>query len=201
MLTRMGFDAAEEIAQQKWQVREEVRRRRAALTPAERLRARDALTDRLVSLVRDRGAATVSCYVPLPDEPDTSGFLAWAASAGVEVLLPVSLPGTRLAWTRSGSPLIPGRHGILEPSGEQLPASAAAGLDLMLLPACAVDLRGMRLGWGLGYFDRCLSELQRRPPLFAVVHEAEVLPALPGEAHDIPVDGAVTPEAIRYFPR
>lgn len=198
----MGFGAAEAIAQQKWHVREEVRRRRVGMEAEERLRAKDALTDRLVSLVRDRGASTVSCYVPLPGEPDTSGFLDWAHDAGVEVLLPVSLPGSRLAWTRSdGSPLVPGRHGILEPSGEQLPASAAAGLDLMLLPACAVDLRGTRLGWGLGYFDRCLSELDRRPPLFAVVHEAEVLPALPGELHDIPVDGVVTPEAIRLFPR
>lgn len=202
MLTRMGIGDAEGLAQHKWHVREEVRRRRAAMGSDERLRARDALTDRLISLVRDRGASSVSCYASLPDEPDTSAFLEWALDNGVEVLLPVSLTGSRLAWTHSdGSQLVPGRHGILEPSGAQLPASAAAALDLMLIPACAVDLRGTRLGWGLGYFDRCLSELARRPPLFAVVHEADVLPALPAEPHDIPVDGAVTPDAVRLFPR
>lgn len=202
MLSRMSIGGAEGIAQQKWHVREEVRRRRASLSAAERERARDALTEQLIELVRDREAVSVSCYAPLPGEPDTSGFLAWAPEHGVEVLLPVSLPEQRLGWARlDGSPMREGKHGIAEPSGELLPASAASQLDLMLIPACAVDERGTRLGWGLGYFDRCLSELERRPPLFAVVHEADVVPALPGEPHDVPVDGVVTPEAIRRFPR
>lgn len=195
-------DSPEGIAALKRHVRDEVRSRRAGMSDRKRRAAAVALTERLISLVRDRGAESVSCYASLLGEPDTSAFLTWAHRTGVEVLLPISLPGSRLAWRRfDGEQMVPGRHGIPEPGGELVPVSAIASVDLMLVPACAVDLRGTRLGWGLGYFDRMLSAADRLPPVFAVVHDHEVLPALPREPHDVPVDGVVTPSAIRTFSR
>ena len=51
--------------------------------------------------------------------------------------------------------LSPGFHGILEPSKE---APLATGTDksLMLVPALAFDVKGYRLGYGGGYYDRYL---------------------------------------------
>lgn len=175
-------------------MRAAVRERRRARSETDRSKAREALAERLVELVLGRGARTVSCFLPTPSEPDTSGFLAWAADHGVEVLLPVSSPGNRLEWVRShGAEAEPGAHGIRKPLGERLPETAVGAVDLMLIPACAVDARGFRLGWGRGYYDRCLAALESPPPVFAVVFDDEVLPRVPTEPHDMPVTGYVSP--------
>lgn len=190
----------DDIVREKRRIRGEVRARRLALTPEQRRAAGEALTTRLAELVESRGARSVSCYLPLPSEPDTTGFLSWAAERGIEVLLPTSLEGFRLGWIRpDGTGTVAGAHGINEPRGELLPEGAVGEVDLMLIPASAVDTSGMRLGWGLGYFDRCLDSLERRPPVFAVVHDGDVLDRVPAEAHDSPVMGAVTPSRVLVF--
>lgn len=190
----------EAILREKRRIRGEVRARRAAMSDEQRRAAGVALTTQLVELVESRGARSVSCYLSLPSEPDTSGFLVWAERAGIDVLLPTSLEGFRLGWIRpDGTGTVAGAHGISEPHGELLPGDAVGEVDLMLIPASAVDAHGMRLGWGLGYFDRCLESLERRPPVFAVVHDDDVIDRVPAEPHDRPVSGAVTPSRLLLF--
>lgn len=190
------------ITAQKRRIRAETRARRRALTPHEQQLAGVALAERLIELVREMDARSLSCYLALPTEPDTAAFLQWATDRGIDVLLPKSLPGHRLGWIRpSGAGTIVGAHGIAEPIGELLPGDAVSDVDLMVIPASAVDLRGMRLGWGLGYYDRCLAELDAPPPVYAVVHDSDVLPEVPAEPHDSPVNGAVTPSRIYRFAR
>ncbi len=188
---------------EKRRIRGEVRRRRRSLSPEQRLAAAAGLAEHLARLVRETGARSLSCYLAMPGEPDTAAFLEWATGTGLDVLLPKSLEGHRLGWIRpDGRGTVVGAHGISEPIGELLPGTAVGDVDLMLIPASAVDLRGMRMGWGLGYYDRCIASLERRPPIFAIVHDDEVLPEIPAEPHDSPVDGAVTPSrVIRFAPR
>lgn len=79
------------------------------------------------------------------------------------------------------------------------------GVHLLLIPALAVDTRGVRLGQGGGYYDRLLAELERLPVrdirAVAVVHDDEVLPAgsIHREAHDRRVHGALTPTRFLDF--
>ncbi|TDP95626.1 5-formyltetrahydrofolate cyclo-ligase [Leucobacter luti] len=187
-------------SERKRSVRNAVRERRAASSAAQRASDAAALGARLIELVERTGATRVSCYLPTATEPDPRAFLSWALAHGVEVLLPISLPDQALAWAlHSAVPPIPGRHGILEPAGERLPVTAASTADLLLIPACAVDETGTRLGWGLGYFDRALAALDPLPPVYAVVFEADVFAELPRDPHDVPVTGTVTPASIRRF--
>lgn len=198
-----GAAAAPEEAtpeEAKRQVRARVRAGRAALSEAQRSDAGRALTAQLVELVTARRARSVSCYLPVAGEPDTTGFVAWALGHGVEVLLPSSRADGQLDWIRANeAPTVPGAFGIPEPVGETLAPHTVSDVDLMLIPACAVDRRGVRLGWGRGFFDRSLGAMQLRPPVFAVVHDPEVLDELPREPHDVPVSGVVTPARVLLF--
>lgn len=188
-------------------VRASVRAGRAAKRAhaGETARFTARFTARLVELTEELGATRVSCFVSVGDEPDTSGYLAWALEHGVEVLLPRVLPGGELEWAaHSPGALSPGAFGIPEPTGDASGAGAASSTELMLIPAAAVDRLGTRLGWGRGFFDRELARLPargagERPAVFAVVYEDEVLARIPAEAHDVPVDGAVTEERIHSF--
>ncbi|MBP1327146.1 5-formyltetrahydrofolate cyclo-ligase [Leucobacter exalbidus] len=181
----------------KAEIRAFVRRGRAAMTAADRMIATKQLTRRLISLVERSAATSVACYSAVPDEPDTGPFIDWALTQGLEVLLPVSLPDAQLDWVRhEGAPLVPGRHGITVPTGELLGGDAPARTDVLLVPACAVDSCGTRLGWGMGYYDRCLVQLPATLPVYAVVFDADRLPQIPRDPHDIAVTGAVSPGAV-----
>ena len=182
-------------------VRREVRERRRAMPDPDRRAAAAALTERLAALAGDLGARRIASYAPRPDEPDVSGFTAHALAAGLEILLPVSQGDRSLAWAHAHeSEHAPGLHGILEPAGDRLPPETIRTADLVLVPACAVDHGGTRLGWGLGYYDRALALLEPGTPVYAVVFDEDVCPALPREPHDAPITGVVTPGGLRVFP-
>ncbi|MGQ7297239.1 5-formyltetrahydrofolate cyclo-ligase [Quadrisphaera sp. KR29] len=137
--------------------------------------------------------AVVALYESLPTEPGTRGLRAALAARGVVVVLPVVVgPASALAWRVDG--------GGAWPSG-------AGGAQVVLLPALAVDRSGTRLGQGGGHYDRTLASLPPagspgRPLLAAVVGDGELLEAgaLPREAHDVPVDAALTPAGWTRLP-
>lgn len=190
---------ADEIDREKQRIRGLVRERRAATTGVERAEIRDGITAQLITLVTGRGARSVSCYMPVAGEPDTSAFLAWTREQGIDVLLPAAREDGLLDWIRpSWEGNVRGAFGIPEPLGECLSPLAVGDVDLMLVPACAVDRSGVRLGWGRGFFDRNLGSMDQSPPVFAIVHDEEVFETLPSELHDIPVTGIVTPTRIEY---
>ncbi|WP_196881381.1 5-formyltetrahydrofolate cyclo-ligase [Arthrobacter sp. CAN_A214] len=184
----------------KRELRAEIRAERRQRPVAEREGAAANISTRLVSLVIDRAPRLVACYLSTDDEPGTRPFLEWAASNGVDVILPVSRVDGLLDWIPNGGGTEQlGLFGIPEIVGQPLSAEITAGVDLMIIPAAAVDRSGMRLGWGRGYFDRTLSALEHSPTVYAVVFDSEFRETVPREPHDHPVDGIVTPSMTALF--
>jgi len=115
------------------------------------------------------------------------------------VLLPVARTNAGntplpLSWGeyRPGT-LTTGRWGLLEPPQPWLPPSALTEAGVVLVPALAVDRRGVRLGRGRGFYDRSLSGSDPQALLIALVRDAELLDELPADPHDIPMTHALTP--------
>jgi 5-formyltetrahydrofolate cyclo-ligase len=146
---------------------------------------------------------TATAYAALAGEPDLDLLRAGLRAAGVRVLLPVvttidGLPG--LAWAVDDDTLAPGARTptgvrLNEPTGD---SSIHPGrLDMVFLPATAVDRRGHRLGQGAGYYDRTGERLgwtaADGPLLVAVVHDDEVVDEVPHERHDARVHAVLTP--------
>ena len=181
-------------------LRAEVRLGRRTRTAGEREAATAGLTANLIALVLRRAPVLVGCYLSGADEPNTRPFLSWAVANGVEVLVPVSRRDGFLDWVHArGGPEQVGLFGISEMVGEVVAPSVFRSVDLLLVPAAAVDSSGMRMGWGRGYFDRALAALEEPPPVFAVVFDDELRERVPTESHDRPVDGVVTPSRTLEF--
>lgn len=181
-------------------LRAELRERRRIRSQLERDSATESLTQQLSSLTTALAPEAIACYLATPDEPETRPFLRWATEQGIRVLLPVSRDDGLLDWATfdaadESSDLI----GMPVPTTEVLGPIAINDVGLIFVPAAAVDRGGMRMGWGRGYFDKTLGSMDRRPPVFAVVFDGEVVDELPRERHDQAVDGAVTPSAIMHF--
>ncbi len=166
----------------------EIRQRCLAARP----QSSEGLAANLVRLTLELNASVIASYQPLANEPDVAEFNSWVIAMGKALLLP-RISGDELVFA-SGD-LAPGSHGILEPQGE---ARDISECELILVPALAVDGVGNRLGKGKGYYDRALHSVSGIPR-YAVVFDSEVLAAIPAEAHDVWVTGAVTPTAIHHF--
>ncbi len=94
------------------------------------------------------------------------------------------------------TPLSMNAWGITEPEqGEEI---APALIDMVIIPLLAFDLKGNRLGYGKGFYDRFLSEC--RPGITkAGVSFFPPEESIEAEDHDIPLDLCITPEKIWSF--
>jgi 5-formyltetrahydrofolate cyclo-ligase len=155
-----------------------------------------SLQDQILALVRRTAAATVAAYVPVGTEPGGPDLPARLAEHA-RVLLPVLLPSGDLDWAAFDGELAAGPRGLLEPASARLGPAAIRSASLVLVPALAVDRRGMRLGRGGGSYDRALDRLADTTALVvALLHEDELLPVVPAEPHDRPVHGVVRPSGF-----
>ncbi|MPY96906.1 MAG: 5-formyltetrahydrofolate cyclo-ligase [Actinophytocola sp.] len=165
--------------------------------------AADALARAMADLVKiapgeSSAAATACCYVPFGTEPGSLAMVDALRDSGAEVLLPVvpDVPGP-LDWARYEGPatLRAGTlPGLLEPAGERVGPEALRRASFVFVPALAIDHRGVRLGRGAGYYDRSLPLAAPSARLIAVVRDAELVPELPAEPHDVRLTGALLPE-------
>lgn len=185
-----------ETASEKEQLRAQIRTERRQRGTEGALAEAPKFTEHLISLAAELDAKKVAAYLSTPDEPDTRGFLVWARNHGVQVLLPISRIDGLMDWAEFDESEVQGPYGVPEPAGEVLPPNAIDDVDLIILPASAADAKGIRMGWGRGYFDKLLGSMENLPPTYAVVYDTELLESVPSEPHDYSVDGVVTPSGI-----
>ena len=189
-----------DIEHRKRALRAELRERRHTLTAVERDAATAGFTENLQNIVLDLSAQSISCYLSGPNEPNTRPFLNWAEDRGIRVLFPVSRDDGLLDWTVGEEATeVQGISGAPEPQGELLGPIAINDVDLIIVPAAAIDASGLRMGWGRGYFDKTLGSMEKCPPVYAVVFDNEFVDEVPREVHDQPVNGLVTPSRIVVF--
>ena len=192
----MGSD----IGHRKRALRAELRERRQNLTSVERAAATAGFTENLQSLVIDLSARSISCYLSARNEPNIRPFLNWAEAEGIRILFPITREDGLLDWTvGEEQEEIEGIAGTPEAVGELLGPIAINDVDLIIVPAAAIDKTGMRMGWGRGYFDKTLGSMERCPPVYAVIYDSEFLDEVPTEVHDQPVNGVITPTRILSF--
>lgn len=184
---------------QKRALRAELRGRRRTMTSFELENATAGFTQHLIELTNEIGARSIAAYLPTQDEPNVRPFLVWASEQGIRILLPISRDDGLLDWAVLSDAEQEGLHGMPEPVGDLLGPIAVNEVDLMLVPAAAVDRTGMRMGWGRGYFDRTLGSMDQCPPVYAVIFENELVDTVPTELHDKGVNGVVTPEGITHI--
>jgi 5-formyltetrahydrofolate cyclo-ligase len=184
----------------KARARDELLARRRRQTPAEGADAAEAIAQHVLAVPLVARARRVACYLSMPSEPGTGPLVAALRTRGVEVVVPISLPDRTLDWVllEQDAEVAVTPLGIPEPTGRRLGADVLASCSIVIVPALAVDHAGHRLGRGAGYYDRALAGVTA--PICALVFTHELLPEVPHEPHDVPVQMAVTPSGLFRVP-
>lgn len=142
----------------------------------------------------DRYGPVVAGYVAINEEIDPSILMLKLARAGAELCLPrIEDDRETMTWRlwTPGEPLERRPFGLSEPSKD----APLASPTLILTPLLAFDGMGNRLGYGKGHYDRAVERLRADGRTFscALAFDAQQIDNVPSEAHDQPLDWAVTP--------
>lgn len=148
-----------DVASAKQQLRDDLCRRRDAISRSAASAAASTAGGRVIGLVALEGASTVALYAPIRSEIDTEPLARAFLDRGVALAYPRVAGPRTLVFHRVEGPddLCVGRWGIPEPP-EDAPALLPGSLDVLVVPGLGFDARGGRLGWGKGYYDAALAE-------------------------------------------
>ncbi|WP_394154275.1 5-formyltetrahydrofolate cyclo-ligase [Loktanella salsilacus] len=138
-------------------------------------------------------------YLPMRTEIDPLPAMAEAAAygtVGVPVIIARDQPLQFRTWTPDCA-TVPGTFGapVPEAGGWMIP-------QILIVPLVAFDLRGGRLGYGGGFYDRTLQALRAQGPVLAIgfAFAAQQTADLPLEPTDQPLDMIVTEGGVLTVP-
>lgn len=171
---------------------------RRRLSPRERRDASAAIGDRLLRQPRLQRPGHVLVYAATDDEVDLAGAIGPLRERRVRTLFP-RVRGEQLELVAASDLLTLqlGYRGIREPSGPRIDPGI---VDVAVVPGVAFDPHGGRLGHGGGHYDRLLAQLPPDCLRVGTCFSAQVVPRVPREDHDEPVDLVLT-ERARYLTR
>lgn len=190
----------------KDEARNLLRARRREMGPAKRESEMALLAAHLLPwLGQNAPRRTLTCFLSYGTEPPTGALLQELHVAGYTIYVPICEPERRLSWTRWYPGVAMARSAvgpIDEPVGERWGPELMSEIDVILVPAQAVDENGDRLGQGGGYYDRFIASLTdpaRRPKLLSIAFEHEFVPAghFPVEPFDERVAAVALPSGVR----
>ena len=131
-------------------------------------------------------AGSVMAFNGFKGEPDTDPLFARVAADGKRLLLPRVHDGCIEVCDADG-PMVASRIGVHEPQG---PALAYDLVEFVIVPGLAFTADGRRLGYGGGFYDRFLPQVQ--VPNVGVCFAEQLLDDLPCEPHDVRVQAVLT---------
>jgi 5-formyltetrahydrofolate cyclo-ligase len=155
--------------------------KRMNLTPQEIQAFERNLIEQIKSLPPYQKAKHIGLFMPIKNEPNLLQLIDLKKTFYFPKVQGDTL--IYLPW-KPKMDLETSMLGISEPKGN---FDQSYLLDLVIIPALAIDQKGHRLGFGKGYFDRFLSK--HRPPLvISVIYPFQKITHLEPEAHDQTVD-------------
>ncbi len=181
----------------KEQLRPLLKERRKSIVGEARANAEAELVRHIAESSAFCKAHTVLLYAPHGSEPNLLPLVRLARKANKKIAFPrcnTAEHTIRFFYLEESARLREGAYGIYEPA-EDAPECFPDKDTLCIVPALSFDLKGNRLGSGLGYYDRFLSHFEGTT--MGVSFSELLLQRVPCEEHDIPVSVLVTEKGVR----
>ena len=176
--------------QDKRLIRGRLRASRSQLSPAEVARLSARACARLLASPIFARARHVAAYAAADNELDPARLIEAALASGKNVYLPVT---SRERFDFVAVPARPGPEAGLPPGGPCLPPEVDD--VVFLVPGVAFDARGVRLGRGVGWYDRALGR-HTRGIRIGLAYEFQVVPSLPEAPWDVRMHAIVTEAGV-----
>ena len=158
------------------------------------------ISDKYLELDSYKEAGIIFVYSAMEQEIPTKRIIHTALNDGKKVTLPKIRTGVKagakmdFVFINKNTEYKSGVYGILEPvSDEFINVNDIKDKIEMLIPGLCFDLRGRRIGYGGGYYDRYLSQYpEDKFHITALACEYQIFESLPFNENDKPVNLIVT---------
>jgi len=196
----MAEDASFDIDRRRADYRREMKARRRAFNPLARMKAGEAVAERLLREMDFDGLGRVAGYWPVCGELPLDALVRRLPEACRYHLPQLSANGRlRFAPWRPGDALECNRYGIPEPVRAISRSLEPERLDLVLVPLLAFDRRGHRLGMGAGWYDRSFEVRHAAAPpplLVGVAYRFQEIAKVPEQPQDVALDFVATEDEL-----
>lgn len=160
-------------------------------------KASENIVARLQTLPGFRRSRTIHCYVSMNNrhEVNTHTLLRWMLASNKRVIVPITNIGeTELEHVElhSFESLKQNEWGVLEPNDGR--AVAPDELDFVIVPMVGADLECNRIGYGKGFYDRFLSQVDC--PTVGLCFEECVVDHIPTEPFDVKLSAVLTEDRV-----
>ena len=182
----------------KRSIRQAVLVGREQISPAERIRMSEQITEMVRRQEAYRAAEDILCFVSYGSEVVTDDLIEQALREEKRVYVPSvtdagsgAMEFVRITGLQE---LAEGYKGIREPVSGDVYAPDCTRQALMILPGVAFDRQGHRIGYGGGFYDRYLERIHKICPMqtIAIGFQIQIVDWIePGE-YDMPYDVLIT---------
>jgi len=154
--------------------------------------ASEKMHKKLKKIYAFKNAQKIGIYYPIGSEILTQDIIQELISDSKEVFLPKVI-GEKMEFRKviDFSSLEEGSFGIMEPKDD---CQVDNKLDVIIVPTVGITLKGVRLGYGHGFYDRFLAE--NKTTTIALILEKQVVKNIPKSEHDMNIDWIVTEDEM-----
>lgn len=170
----------------KQALRKTLLQKRSDLSIAHRCAANQSIAQQVLEICQN--VQHIGIYISVKEEVDTRWLINTFLANGKKVYVP-KCQGTTLTFHQIThlDDCRPAQFGLLEPINE--PASLRA-IEMMLIPMVGYDACNNRIGYGKGYYDSILNQVDCLK--IGLAYRAQKVEAIPMESHDIVMDKIIT---------
>lgn len=188
----------------KKKIRDEILFKRNNLSEAEHSDLSKKIMENFLNSDAYKKSKNIMAFINFGTEPSMQELIEHIISEGKIISIPITfkeekkiLPSRMISF----NDLEKGVYGILTPKQDKIDYIDPLHLDLVITPGVAFDMKGYRIGYGGGYYDRFFekyAKIYRMGYAFSFqVIDGEV----PRNDTDLPIDSLVSDEKIIQFKR
>ncbi len=142
-------------------------------------------------------AQKILFYNAIDNEVDLISAIIFSLEQGKNVILPITnkIQGTLELREIKQYPqdLVTGEYEIMVPAS-YCQVVDPTSLDLVIVPGIAFDMNGNRVGYGKGYYDTLLRELNTEK--IGIAYDFQIVPKIIVQDHDVPMNSILTESRI-----
>ncbi|WDV46972.1 5-formyltetrahydrofolate cyclo-ligase [Clostridiaceae bacterium M8S5] len=153
----------------------------------------DKIKNTLINMDIIKSSKTIMLYLSFGNEVDTFELLDWCLENGKNVVVPYCIEENNKmvpCKITSRNDLERSPLGFLQPK-EELIDDITYDIDVVIVPGVAFDIKGNRIGFGGGYYDRFLSS-HSKVTTIALCHDYQLIKEVQKDKFDIPMNNIVT---------
>lgn len=182
---------------QKKLLRKKVLELSSKLDKVYKRRSSKRICDLVLSMSEYKEAKTIFCFVSMENEVDTTNIIQKAFDDGKKVAVPLIVSKGKMVakYITSLENLTENKFGILEPVDAI--TAEPSDIDLCIVPCLSCSHKGVRLGYGGGYYDRYMQN--QSFVKICICFEKLTLDDIPQNRYDEKIDFLVTEIGICKF--